>query len=56
LGGLPGLVVGVLAGTSIEGQFSFTGITINGWYIAASLGLLGLSLGASYLLRSRSRG
>jgi uncharacterized membrane protein YdjX (TVP38/TMEM64 family) len=56
LGGLPGLVVGVLAGASIEGQFSFTGITINGWYIAASLGLLGLSLGASYLLRSRSRG
>jgi uncharacterized membrane protein YdjX (TVP38/TMEM64 family) len=54
LGGLPGLLVGVLAGASIEGQFSFSGIKINIWYVITSLILLIISLGISKFLRSRS--
>lgn len=55
LGGLPGLMVSVLAGASIEGQFSFQGIRINAWYLLASAGLLVFSLGTSYLLRQRQK-
>ncbi len=52
LGGLPGLLVGVLAGASLE-TFSATGFKLNPWYIVASLLLLALSLGVSRRLRRR---
>ena len=56
LGGLPGLLISVLAGASTEGQFTFQGVQINVWYLVASAALLGLSLGTSYLLRRRRVG
>jgi uncharacterized membrane protein YdjX (TVP38/TMEM64 family) len=52
LGGLPGLLVGVLAGASLE-TFSASGFRLNPWYIVASLVLLVGSLGISRLLRRR---
>ncbi len=52
LGGLPGLLVGVFAGASLE-TFSADGFKLNPWYIVASLLLLVLSLGVSRLLRRR---
>lgn len=54
IGGLPGLMVSVFAGSSIEGQFSFQGLRINPWYVLASIGMLIFSLGMSYVLRRRS--
>ena len=54
LGGLPGLLVGVLAGASIKGQFRFGGIKINIWYVVASLLLLVISLAMSNYLRRKS--
>jgi uncharacterized membrane protein YdjX (TVP38/TMEM64 family) len=51
LGGLPGLAVGVLAGAAIEGDFRFEGLQVDPVLIGASLGLLLLSLLASWLLR-----
>lgn len=54
LGGLPGLMISVLAGASIEGQFNFQGVRINLWYLLASVGMLIFSLGLSYWLRRRS--
>ena len=56
IGGLPGLMVSVLAGASIEGQFSFQGVRINPWYLVASVGMLIFSLGMSYILRRQSKG
>jgi uncharacterized membrane protein YdjX (TVP38/TMEM64 family) len=53
LGGLPGLLVGVLAGASLE-TFSASGFRLNPWYIVASLVLLIGSLGASRVLRKRT--
>ena len=53
LGGLPGLLVGVLAGASLE-TFSANGFKLEPWYIAASLVLLVGSLGISRLLRQRN--
>lgn len=53
LGGFPGLLVGILAGASIEGQFNFTGIKVNLGYIVVSLCLLIISLGLSSYLRKR---
>ena len=53
LGGLPGLLISVLAGASLEGQFRFDGIRLNAWYLLASGLLLVGSLGLSYLLRHR---
>jgi uncharacterized membrane protein YdjX (TVP38/TMEM64 family) len=50
IGGLPGLLVGVLAGASLE-TFSATGFRLNPWYIAASLVMLALSLLGSRFLR-----
>jgi uncharacterized membrane protein YdjX (TVP38/TMEM64 family) len=50
IGGMPGLLVGVLAGASLE-TFSATGFKLNPWYIAASLVMLVLSLLGSRLLR-----
>jgi uncharacterized membrane protein YdjX (TVP38/TMEM64 family) len=54
LGGLPGLLVGVLAGASIEGPFSFSGIKINFWYVVISFLLLIISLAMSNYLRKAS--
>ena len=56
LGGLPGLLMGVLAGAAIEGAFSFSGLRLNPWFLLASgLLLLGsLSLSA-YLRRRRAK-
>jgi len=56
VGGLPGLMVSVLAGASIEGQFSFQGLRIKPWYLVASVGMLIFSFGMSYILRRRSKG
>lgn len=53
LGGLPGLLVGVLAGASVEGVFAFEGVRLNAGYLLASAVLLVVSLTASRLLRRR---
>lgn len=55
VGGLPGLLVGVLAGASVEGGFEFEGFRLNPWYLVASAVLLVVSLATSRLLRSRLR-
>ncbi|MCA9837782.1 MAG: TVP38/TMEM64 family protein [Trueperaceae bacterium] len=54
LGGIPSLLMTTLAGASIEGQFAFTGLRLNIWYLVASGGLLIFSLLSSYVLRKRS--
>lgn len=54
LGGLPGLLVGVFAGASLE-TFSATGFRLNPWYIAVSLVLLVVSLGVSRVLRHKNQ-
>lgn len=54
IGGVPGLLVGVLAGASLEGDLS-GGVHLNIWYLVASATLLCLSLGGSWLVRRRSR-
>lgn len=53
IGGLPGLLMVVLAGAAIDGDFAATGIRINGWYVLVSAFLLVTSLGLSYFLRKR---
>lgn len=53
LGGLPGLVMAVLAGASVEGQFYFTGLQVNGWFVSVSVALLLVSLLLSWYLRRR---
>jgi uncharacterized membrane protein YdjX (TVP38/TMEM64 family) len=53
LGGLPGLLVGVFAGASLE-TFSADGFKLEPWYIVVSLVLLIGSLGVSRLLRQRN--
>ena len=55
IGGLPGLLVSVLAGASLEGPFSFGGVHINAWYLLASAALLIGSLSLSWWLRRRAR-
>jgi uncharacterized membrane protein YdjX (TVP38/TMEM64 family) len=40
IGGLPSLLTAVLAGASIEGDFRFSGMRLNAWYIAISVVLL----------------
>jgi uncharacterized membrane protein YdjX (TVP38/TMEM64 family) len=50
IGGMPGLLVGVLAGASLE-TFSSDGFKLNPWYIVASLVMLVFSLLGSRLLR-----
>lgn len=55
VGGLPGLLVGVLAGASVEGAFEFEGIRLNTTYLIASAVLLVASLAASRVLRRRFR-
>jgi uncharacterized membrane protein YdjX (TVP38/TMEM64 family) len=50
IGGMPGLLVGVLAGASLE-TFNADGFRLNPWYIVASLVMLALSLLGSRLLR-----
>jgi uncharacterized membrane protein YdjX (TVP38/TMEM64 family) len=54
IGGLPGLLVGVLAGASLE-TFSASGFKLKPWYIVASLVMLAGSLLLSWWLRQRSR-
>lgn len=54
LGGLPSLLMTTLAGASIEGQFAFSGLRLNPWYLLASAGLLLFSLLSSYFLRKNS--
>ncbi len=51
LGGLPGLMVSVFAGASVEGQFTFSGVEVSPGYLLASAGLLVVSLGLSFWLR-----
>ena len=53
IGGVPGLLIGVLAGASLEGEFTTRGVQLNVWYLLASGGLLVSSLTLSYFLRRR---
>lgn len=53
MGGLPGLLVGVLAGASLE-TFSMNGLRLNPWYIVASLVMLLVSVVLSWWLRKRT--
>ena len=53
IGGIPGLLVGVLAGASLEGEFATDGVQLNVWYLLASGGLLVSSLALSAFLRRR---
>lgn len=53
LGGLPGLLVSVLAGASLEGPFRFGGLRLNGWFLLTSALVLGSSLALSSWLRAR---
>ena len=54
LGGAPGLLVTVLAGAATEGQFSFSGLSLNRAYLVASALLLVTSVGVSFGLRRRT--
>jgi len=56
IGGLPGLTMTVLAGSAIEGDFSYSGININKYYLLASLVLLFISLFLARVLRRRKSG
>lgn len=53
LGGVPGLLIGVLAGAAIEGDFHTTGLSLNLPYLLASAGIFVFSLGLSLILRRR---
>ena len=53
VGGVPGLLIGVLAGASIEGEFGTSGVRLNVWYLLASGVLLVSSLALSAFLRRR---
>ena len=53
IGGVPGLLIGVLAGASIEGEFGTSGVQLNVWYLLASGVLLVSSLALSAFLRRR---
>ena len=52
IGGTPGLLVGVLAGASLEPEA--TNFSLNPRYLLASAGLLVVSLGVSWWLRRRT--
>lgn len=56
VGGAPGLLVGVLAGSSLTGEFAFGGLRFEPGFFAASLVLLAVSLGVSAWLRRRRGG
>lgn len=53
VGGLPGLLIGVLAGASVQGSFRFEGVQLNVGYLIASGVLLVFSLGLARWLRRR---
>lgn len=53
VGGLPGLMIGILAGSSVDGAFSARGLRLNVWYLVASAALLVASLATARLLRRR---
>lgn len=53
IGGLPGLLIGVFAGASLQGVFRFAGVQLNAGYLIASAILLVVSLGLSRWLRRR---
>ncbi len=55
IGGIPGLLIGVLAGASLEGEFVTDGVQLNVWYLLASAGLLVSSLALSTFLRRQSQ-
>ncbi len=56
LGGSPGLLMAIFAGASLEGDFSFSGVRLNIWYLIISLILLTVSiLSAVYLKRHEKR-
>ncbi len=54
IGGLPGLSMTVLAGSAIEGDFSYSGIEINFYFLFASFVLMSVSLILARLLRKRN--
>lgn len=55
IGGMPGLLIGVFAGASLEGNFSFQGVSIRWEYIAISAVMLVLGLLLSRWVRRRNR-
>lgn len=54
IGGVPGVLIGVLAGASMGGNLT-GGVELNAWYLVASAALLGLSLGISWVVRRRTQ-
>jgi uncharacterized membrane protein YdjX (TVP38/TMEM64 family) len=56
LGGLPGLLVAVLAGAAIQGEFYFTALRVNGWFVVASVFLMLLGVLVSWHVRRRVSG
>ena len=55
VGGAPGLLTAVLVGASVEGDLGAARVTFNARYLLASVGLLAVSLGASWLVRRREK-
>lgn len=53
IGGLPGMMIGVFAGASITGDFTFSGLSIRWEFVAASAVLLVAGLLTSRWLRRR---
>ena len=47
------ILMGVLVGASLEGDFSNGGLKVNVWYLVTSFMLLVISWGLSYVLRKR---
>lgn len=54
LGGMPSLLMTTLAGAAIEGEFEFSGLRLNPWYLLASGALLVFSLLSSQLLKRKN--
>ncbi len=54
IGGMPGLFIGVFAGASLEGNFSFSGVSVRWEYIAISAVMLVAGLLLSRWVRRRN--
>ncbi len=55
IGGMPGVLIGVFAGASLEGNFSFQGVTVRWEFVAISAAMLVAGLLLSRWVRSRNR-
>lgn len=56
IGGMPGVVIGVFAGASLEGNFSFQGVSIRWEFVAISAVMLVAGLLLSRWVRARNAG